>query len=114
MDKTPARQPRPTAKEAINSALELFNRRWTLRVLWELRGEPMNFRQLQVACGELSASVLNQRLAELREALLVEHDAGTGYRLSSHGRDLLLAIEPLLKWSTPWARAIAKARQSAA
>ena len=25
------------AKDAINQALELFQRRWTLRVLWELR-----------------------------------------------------------------------------
>lgn len=110
MDQTPARQPRPSPKEAINAALELFNRRWTLRVLWELRGGALNFRQLQMACGELSASVLNQRLAELREALLVDHDAGSGYRLSAHGQDLLLAIQPLLQWATPWARAVAKAR----
>ena len=111
MDKTPARQPaRPSAKDAINAALELFNRRWTLRILWELRGEAMNFRQLQSACGELSASVLSQRLAELREALLVEHDAGLGYRLSAHGRGLLVAFQPLLDWSRPWARAVARRR----
>jgi DNA-binding HxlR family transcriptional regulator len=114
MEKTPARHAtRPSAKDAINSALDLFNRRWTLRILWELRSAPMNFRQLQVACGELSASVLNQRLAELREALLVEHDAGQGYRLSPHGRALLIAFQPLLDWAKPWARAVAKARQRA-
>ena len=114
MNKTPRRQPpRPSAKDAINSALELFNRRWTLRILWELRGEPMNFRQLQAECGELSASVLSQRLAELREALLVEHDAGSGYRLSRHGRDLLVAFQPLLDWSQPWARAVARSRGAA-
>ena len=101
----------PSAKEAINAALELFNRRWTLRVLWELRGDAMNFRQLQSACGEVSASVLSQRLAELREALLVEHDAGQGYRLTLHGRELLAAFEPLLRWATPWARAVARTRR---
>src|ERR1700750_1108297 len=85
-----------SGKDAINAALELFPRRLTLRILWELRGEDLslNFRALQAACGDLSASVLNQRLAELREALLVEHDAGSGYRLAPQGRSLLVAIEP--------------------
>ena len=115
MHRTPARQSsRPSAKEAINAALELFNRRWTLRILWELRGEPMNFRRLQAACGDLSASVLSQRLAELRDALLVEHDAGSGYRLSRQGQDLLVAFQPLLDWARPWAGAVARARREAA
>ncbi|WP_082532846.1 helix-turn-helix domain-containing protein [Pelomonas sp. Root1237] len=97
-----------SGKDAINAALELFHRRWTLRILWELRAEDasLNFRALQAACGDLSASVLNQRLAELREALLVEHDAGSGYRLAPHGRSLLLAIEPLLQWAPRWAREV--------
>lgn len=98
----------PSGKDAINAALELFHRRWTLRILWELRGDgaSLNFRTLQTACGDLSASVLNQRLAELREALLVEHDAGLGYRLSPQGRALLLALEPLMKWAPRWAREV--------
>jgi DNA-binding HxlR family transcriptional regulator len=100
-----------SGKDAINAALELFQRRWTLRILWELRGEDtnLNFRALQAACGDLSASVLNQRLAELRVALLVEHDAGSGYRLAQQGRSLLIAIEPLLKWAPRWAREVQKA-----
>lgn len=94
-----------SGKDAINAALELFHRRWTLRILWELRGEDasLNFRALQAACGDLSASVLNQRLAELREALLVEHGVGSGYRLAPQGRTLLVAIGPLLKWAPQWA-----------
>lgn len=98
----------PSGKDAINAALELFHRRWTLRILWELRAEgaSLNFRALQAACGDLSASVLNQRLAELRAALLVAHDAGSGYRLSAQGRSLLVAIEPLLKWAPRWAREV--------
>lgn len=100
-----------TGKDAINAALELFHRRWTLRILWELRGEgvSLNFRALQAACGDLSASVLNQRLSELREALLVEHDAGSGYRLGAQGRSLLVAIEPLLQWAPRWAREVQRA-----
>ena len=100
-----------SGKDAINAALELFHRRWTLRILWELRAEDasLNFRALQAACGDLSASVLNQRLAELREALLVEHGAGSGYRLAPQGRSLLVAIEPLLQWAPRWAREVQKA-----
>ncbi|KQV50727.1 hypothetical protein ASC95_15365 [Pelomonas sp. Root1217] len=100
-----------SGKDAINAALELFHRRWTLRILWELRGEDasLTFRALQVACGDLSASVLNQRLTELRQALLVEHDAGSGYRLAPQGRSLLVAIEPLLQWAPRWARELQKA-----
>lgn len=100
-----------SGKDALNAALELFNRRWTLRILWELRGDgaSLNFRALQSACGDVSASVLNQRLAELREALLVAHDAGSGYGLAPQGRALLVAIEPLLKWAPKWAREVQKA-----
>jgi DNA-binding HxlR family transcriptional regulator len=97
-----------SGKDALNAALDLFHRRWTLRILWELRGpgEGLNFRALQAACGDLSASVLNQRLAELREALLVEHDAGSGYRLAPQGRALLVAMGPLLAWAPRWAREV--------
>ena len=100
-----------SGKDALNAALELFHRRWTLRILWELRGEDdsLNFRALQAACGDLSASVLNQRLAELREALLVEHDAGSGYRLAPQGRSLLAALGPLMQWAPRWARDVQKA-----
>jgi DNA-binding HxlR family transcriptional regulator len=89
------------AKEAINAALELFNRRWVLRVLWELRGEAMNFRALQSACGDLSPTVLNQRLAELREAALVD-SVESGYALTPLGRELIAAFEPLTAWAVRW------------
>ena len=73
--------------------LDLLGRRWTLRVLWELRdGEASTFRSLQERCGGLSSSVLSARLAELRDAGIVERADG-GYRLSDSGRAL---TEPLL------------------
>jgi DNA-binding HxlR family transcriptional regulator len=99
-------------KDALNAALELFHRRWTLRILWELRGVDagLNFRALQAACGDLSASVLNQRLTELREALLVEHDAASGYALAPQGRALMAAIKPLLRWAPGWAAAVRAGR----
>jgi DNA-binding HxlR family transcriptional regulator len=83
--------------------LDLLGRRWTLRVLWELRGEALNFRALQEACGGLSPSVLNRRLAELREARLLE-SGGDGYRLTPLGRELFERFSPLVAWAERWAR----------
>ena len=52
----------------------------------------------------MSTSVLNQRLAELREAGLVEAGEG-GYRLTKRGQQLLEALEPLDGWAKRWAAA---------
>jgi DNA-binding HxlR family transcriptional regulator len=92
-------------KDGINAAIDLFHRRWTMRILWELRETPVTFRALQTACSELSSSVLNVRLAELREAQLVVHLGGEGYALTDWGRELLVAMGPLLKWAARWHRA---------
>lgn len=94
---------RQQAKDAINEALELFHRRWMLRVIWELRDQALSFRALRSACGDISPTVLNQRLAELRDAGLVT-DAQAGYALTPIGRDLLVAFEPLTRWSLRWWR----------
>nr|WP_206675561.1 helix-turn-helix domain-containing protein [Solimonas terrae] len=88
----------------IMALLDLLGRRWTLRVIWELRDGPLSFRALQSACADMSPSVLNQRLAELREALLIE--AGEqGYGLSALGRSLLEQFAPLDRWAESWAQA---------
>ncbi|TXT40085.1 MAG: transcriptional regulator HxlR family [Comamonadaceae bacterium] len=81
-------------------ALDLLGRRSTLRILWELKGEPMTFRALQDAC-ETNSSLLNTRLAELRELGLVEHSGG-GYDLTMEGRKLKLALIPLSEWAAQW------------
>ena len=83
--------------------LDLLGRRWTLRVLWELRDGPLTSRALRAACDELSPSVLQARLAELRGAALVEHEARQGYRLTPLGRDLLTAFLPLYDFAERWA-----------
>lgn len=83
--------------------LDRLGRRWTLRVLWELRAGPLTFRELRAACDGVSPSVLNQRLAELRELEVVEHD-GDGYRLSEEGDRLGALLLPLDGWAKRWAR----------
>lgn len=83
--------------------LDLLGRRWSLRVLWELRAGPLSFRALRAACSEISPSVLNQRLRELREAGLVEL-ADDGYALTALGWELQEFFEPLNAWAERWAR----------
>ncbi len=86
--------------------LDLLGRRWALRVLWELRDEPLAFRALQERCDAMSPSVLSQRLAELRAAGIVELDRAAGYRLNAEGAALLNALAPLRGWATRWARRV--------
>jgi DNA-binding HxlR family transcriptional regulator len=89
----------------IMAALDLLGRRWTLRILWELRDGAVGFRALQVRCDGLSPTVLNTRLGELRAAGLVEQDGKRAHRLTPLGEDLGDAIAPLRAWSVRWAEA---------
>jgi DNA-binding HxlR family transcriptional regulator len=86
----------------IMALLDLLGRRWTLRVLWELRGGGLGFRELQARCDAMSASVLSRRLAELREAAILETDAAGVNRLTSRGAALLEALGPLDRWAKRW------------
>jgi DNA-binding HxlR family transcriptional regulator len=81
---------------------DLLGRRWTLRVLWELRDGGLTFRQLQARCDTMSSSVLNQRLRELRDAGIVNVHAGEGYTLTREGHALLRALAPLHEWAARW------------
>jgi DNA-binding HxlR family transcriptional regulator len=87
----------------IMALLDLLGRRWTLRVVWELRepGTP-TFRELQRRCGGISSSVLADRIRELDEAGVVTRDAA-GYTLTEPGRDLLRRLQPLDDWANRWA-----------
>ncbi len=84
--------------------LDLLGRRWALRVLWELQDGPESFRGLRARCDGISPSVLNTRLAELREAGVVELDAGEGYALTPEGRRLCHSLVSLQDWAERWAR----------
>lgn len=85
--------------------LDLLGRRWVLRIVWELREKPRRFRELQDLIGA-SPTIVNSRLAELREAKLVELDSDSGYRLTVLGKELLRLFLPLHVWSEKWAKTI--------
>ena len=86
--------------------LDLLGRRWTLRIVWELRDQPRRFRELQDAIGA-SPTIINTRLADLRDAKLVELDPDSGYRLTALGEELLRLMLPLHVWSEKWAKSLA-------
>jgi len=83
--------------------LALLGRRWTLRVLWELRAPVPAFRALQAQCHGMSSSVLSQRLAELVDAGIVAARLAGGYALTPEGEALLAALGPLDQWARRWA-----------
>jgi DNA-binding HxlR family transcriptional regulator len=81
---------------------DLLGRRWTLRVIWELRDDALTFRELQSRCADMSSSVLNQRMSELRDAGIVTTEDGEGYKLSHEGQTLIEALSPLHTWANQW------------
>lgn len=84
--------------------LDLMGRRWTLRILWELRNGPMTSRELRTACDEASPTVVQKRLDELRDAGLVDLTAGSGYSLTSLGTSLIAAVQPLSSFADKWSK----------
>lgn len=93
----------------LMAALDLFGRRWILRIVWELRDGPLGFRPLQQRCDGMSSSVLQQRLVELQESLLVERDATGAYRLTALGQDASGELRRLMRWSDRWAAELERA-----
>ena len=106
--------PRQTAKKRtvrgsrtgrpIMALLDLLGRRWTLRIIWELREQALTSRALRTACDEASPTVLQARLSDLRHAGLVELVAGDGYRLTALGRELLQEFLPLHHFAERWSK----------
>lgn len=103
----PGRRVRGSATgRPLMAALDLFGRRWTLRVLWELRDGPLGFRALQQQCDDMSSSVLRQRLLELLEARLVERGSEESYCLTTLGREACDELIGLHTWAERWAAAL--------
>ena len=91
----------PTTPRALAEVFDLTGRRWTLRILWELRGRTLSFNDLRRAVGGMSQSVLVTRLTELFGAGLIA-DVPGGYRLTDDGRGLVQALEPLAGFAAEW------------
>ena len=91
----------------VMALLDLLGRRWTLRIVWELRDGPLTSRALRTACDDASPTVMQARLTELRKAGLVELLAGNGYRLTPLGGELMESFLPLHQFAERWSRRLA-------
>ena len=80
------------------TALDLFGRRWALRIVWELRRDALSFSEFRERTG-ISPSVLTTRLNELLDAKVIERDGGRRYRLSGSGRELARLLFELNRWA---------------
>ncbi|MBR0874099.1 helix-turn-helix transcriptional regulator [Bradyrhizobium tropiciagri] len=104
--------PKPATKHSVRGSragrpimalLDLLGRRWTLRILWELRETALTSRALRTACDEASPTILQTRLTELREAGFVEL-TDDGYRLTGLGKELFQTFAPLHRFAERWSR----------
>ena len=92
----------------VMALLDLLSRRWTLRLLWELREErSATFRALRADLDDVSPSILNARLKDLRAARLVDLDQ-SGYVLTESGVQLLALLLPLGRWAERWAKTLGR------
>jgi len=96
-----------TTGRPLMAAMDLLGRRWTLRVLWELRTGPVGARALLAACDGLSSSVLYERLRDLTDAALVGQTDSGEYGLTQLGREPGDSLQPLDAWARRWSKALA-------
>ncbi len=81
---------------------DLLGRAWAMGVIWQLDDGPLSFRQLQARCGDMSPSLLNRRLKELRTTGLA--DLGDeGFALTPLGAELFELLEHIGTWAKHWA-----------
>jgi DNA-binding HxlR family transcriptional regulator len=104
----------PPSSPSVLALLDLLGRRWALRILWELRAEPLSFQRLQARCDSMSTSVLSQRLSELRESQLIEKDQDGAYRLTEHGSVLLARLDGIDDWTRQWSELLGQGGRSRA
>jgi DNA-binding HxlR family transcriptional regulator len=90
------------------AALDLFGRRWSLRIIWELRDGELGFRPLRQRCDNMSSSVLRQRLTELLDARLLYQLPDSRYALTPLGHRAYQALRPLTRWSHEWSEELLK------
>lgn len=78
--------------------LDLLGRRWSLRLIWELRRDAVSFSELRERTA-ISPSVLSTRLRELDELGVLSRDGARRYALSGSGRELSRLLYELNRWA---------------
>jgi DNA-binding HxlR family transcriptional regulator len=89
----------------INPVMELVGQRWASSILLALGRGATRFTQITAAVDGLSDRMLAKRLKELQHADLVERTivpttpVQVRYTLTDRGRSLLVAMQPLMRWT---------------
>ncbi len=99
-----------TTGRPVMVLFDVLGRRWTMRILWELRDGPLTFRALQDQCEQVSPTLLNGRLKDLRKLNLVDQ-GDDGYVLTKWGAELGKQLAHLDQWSEKWAAELPMTRE---
>ena len=89
---------------ALARAVDVVGNRWTLLIIRELRPGPRRFTDLVDGLPGISRKLLSERLRELeREGVITRTElpppaARQVYELTEDGRDLAVAMSPLIAW----------------
>jgi len=90
---------------ALTGVFALLGKRWTGLIVAALLKRPARFAEIARAIPEITGGMLSARLAELKEAGLVEREVRGGppissvYRLTRSGEALRPALLALGKWA---------------
>lgn len=93
-----------------------IGKKWRLRVLTCLAGQPLRFNAIQRHLHGLSAHILTKTLREMeRDGLVLRgfmptRPPGVEYRLSPIGERLLVSLSPLFDWLSANGETIARSR----
>lgn len=89
-------------KRPMMLLIDLLGRKWSMRIIWELKQETCTFRELQIRCGGISPTIVNRRVKDLLEANIITKSEPKGYKLSQIGYELVDLFDPINQWSQRW------------
>jgi DNA-binding HxlR family transcriptional regulator len=86
-------------------ALDVVGDRWNLLIVRQLLTGPARYGELHDGLPGMATNLLADRLRDLEEAGVVERQSMAGgvprYSLTAWGSELRVAVEALVRWSTP-------------
>ena len=90
---------------AINKVLELFQGKWTIRILYALRqNENLRFGELKKAIPGISSTMLSSSLKDLEEKGLIERiqfneiPPHVEYKATEKAKDLHIVFSAMKEW----------------
>ncbi|MBC3765151.1 winged helix-turn-helix transcriptional regulator [Neptunicella marina] len=87
----------------IMQILELFSKKWILRLLWELQDDMRGFREMRRICDDIPPTTLSKRLKELEQAGLIFKNEQDKWQISELGKSLEPTLMKLNQWANDWA-----------